>query len=339
MEFGIFDQLDATGQPLDEFYEDRLRFVELCERVGFRGYYLGEHHATPLCLAPSPSVFLAAIATRTDRIRFGTLVYALPLYHPLRLLQEICVLDQMGRGRLDLGVGRGASPIETSFFGIDLADSEDIYRTYLDLILTGLTEGRLDGVWGDMSFDDVPLHVAPFQKPHPPLWYGAHSTDSAARAARMGSNIVSLDDAAQTRTFADAFRTVWAEAQPAAAPEPLVGLGMPIVVAEDDDTALEIARRAYPAWHKSFNWLYVERNAPPPKRQRPTEFDGLAAQGRAIAGSPATVASFLKEALEEAGANYFVGQFAFGDLSLAELSASAELFAGDVMPALRASLP
>ena len=63
-------------------------------------------------MAPSPSVFLAAVAQRTKRLRFGPMVYALPLYHPLRMIEEICMLDQMSRGRLDIGFGRGSSPIE-----------------------------------------------------------------------------------------------------------------------------------------------------------------------------------------------------------------------------------
>ena len=70
-------------------------------------------------MAPSPSVFLAAVAQRTKRLRFGPMVYCLPLYHPLRLAEEICMLDQMSGGRLDLGVGRGISPIETGYYGVD----------------------------------------------------------------------------------------------------------------------------------------------------------------------------------------------------------------------------
>ena len=335
MEFGIFDHLDATGQPLDAYYEDRLKLAELYDRLGFRGYYIAEHHSTPLGMAPSPNLFLSAVAARTDRLRFGPLVFALPLYHPYRLVQEICMLDQISKGRLEIGFGRGASPIEASFFGNDHSKAEQTYREYLDLILQGLADGRLNGRAGDYDFDDVPLLVSPLQKPHPPLWYGAHSPDSAARAARMGSSIVSLDTAAETRTFADSFRAVWDEAQPADAPEPLIGLGLFVYVAETDEKALEVARRAYPVWHTSFNWLFVERNAPPPRHLRPPEWDGIAAEGRAIAGSPETVTAFLKDAMAEAGANYLVGQYAFGDMTYAEMASSVELFAAEVMPALR----
>ncbi len=334
VEFGIFDHLDATGAPLDAYYADRLALISLYERVGFRSYHIAEHHSTPLGMAPSPNLFLSAVAARTTRLRFGPLVFALPLYHPLRLIQEICMLDQLSGGRLEIGFGRGASAIEAAYFGNDHTISEPIYREYLDLMLTGMAEGRLDGKGTYYEFDDVPLMFGPYQKPHPPLWYGVHSTESAARAARMGSHIVSLDSAEETGTFADRFREVWAGEHGEGGAEPLVGLGLFVFVAETDAAALAAARRAYPVWHKSFNYLFVRHNTAPPMHQRPPHWDDMAAQGRAIAGAPGTVAARLAERLEVSKATYLVGQFAFGDLSLAENTRSIELFAEQVMPAL-----
>ena len=78
-------------------------------------------------MAPSPNVFLAAVAQRTRRLRFGPLVYALPLHHPLRLIEEICMLDQMSGGRLDIGFGRGSSPIELALYGVDPDEAQAIY--------------------------------------------------------------------------------------------------------------------------------------------------------------------------------------------------------------------
>src|SRR4029078_306247 len=95
MQFGIFDHLDRNDLPLHEYYEARLKLIEIYEQAGFYSYHVAEHHSTPLRMAPSPSVFLAAVAQRTTRLRFGPLVYALPLYHPIRLIEEICMLDQM----------------------------------------------------------------------------------------------------------------------------------------------------------------------------------------------------------------------------------------------------
>ncbi len=333
MKFGIFDHLDVTGRPLDVYYEERLKIVELFDRAGFYSYHIAEHHSTPLGMAPSPNIFLTAVARHTRTLRLGPLVYALPMYHPLRLVQEICMLDQLSGGRLDIGFGRGASPIEAMYFGNDHKEAEPVYREYLDLILRGLADGRLDGRAGDHVFDDVPLQMGPYQKPHPPLWYGVHSPDSAERAARMGSNIVSLDTAPQTRELTDRFREVWAGLHGDAGAEPLMGLGLFVVVGESDAAALALARRAYPVWHDSFNYLF-RRHGTRPVHQRPPDWDGIAAEGRAIAGSPDTVTEFLETSLSEAGVNYLLGQFTFGDMSLAETTRSVELFAAEVMPAL-----
>src|ERR1700693_225379 len=143
MEFGIFDHLDRYDIPLHEFYEARLKLIEAYDRAGFYSYHLAEHHATPLGMAPSPSVFLAAIAERTRRLRFGPMVYALPLYHPLRMIEEICMLDQMSGGRLDIGFGRGSSPAELSYYGEDPAEAPEGYADALQVIRARLTQRRL----------------------------------------------------------------------------------------------------------------------------------------------------------------------------------------------------
>src|SRR5713226_8473285 len=143
MEFGIFDHLDRYDVPLAEYYEARLQLIELYDSAGFYAYHLAEHHSTPLGMAPSPSVFLAAVAQRTKRLRFGPMVYALPLYHPLRLIEEICMLDHMSGGRLDIGFGRGSSPSELSYYGQDPDKAQKIYAEALELVIKGLTQRSL----------------------------------------------------------------------------------------------------------------------------------------------------------------------------------------------------
>src|SRR5512132_315765 len=122
VEFGMFDWIDRRQQaPLGQLYEDRLRLLQAADAAGFFCYHLAEHHATPLGMAPSPSLFLTAAAQRTTHIRLGPLVYLLPLYDPLRLIEEVCMLDNLSNGRLELGVGRGVSPYELGYFGVDPA--------------------------------------------------------------------------------------------------------------------------------------------------------------------------------------------------------------------------
>ena len=113
--------------------------IEAFDRHGFYAYHVAEHHFTPLGMAPSPSVFLSAIAQRTRRLRFGTFVYALPVHHPLRVLEEICMLDHMSGGRLEIGFGRGSVPFEISYYGQNAEERQQIYAERLELILKAFT--------------------------------------------------------------------------------------------------------------------------------------------------------------------------------------------------------
>ena len=142
MEFGVFDHLDRYGGALADYYEDRLRIVEAYDRAGFYAYHLAEHHSTPLGMAPSPSVFLSAVAQRTSKLRFGPLVWAMPLHHPLRLIEEICMLDQLSGGRLEIGFGRGSVPFEISYYGQNAEERQQIYAERLELILKAFTPAR-----------------------------------------------------------------------------------------------------------------------------------------------------------------------------------------------------
>jgi alkanesulfonate monooxygenase SsuD/methylene tetrahydromethanopterin reductase-like flavin-dependent oxidoreductase (luciferase family) len=333
MEFGIFDHLDRTGNNLTTYYQDRLRIIEAYDRAGFYAYHLAEHHSTPLGMAPSPNVFLAAVAQRTRQLRFGPLVYALPLHHPLRMIEEICMLDHLSGGRLEIGFGRGSSPIELAYFGEKAEDAQEVYAESLELILRGLTTPVLNFQGKHFSFTNVPMELAPLQQPHPPIWYGVHAPDSAERAARRNLHVVSLDPPGDTRLSIERYRATWRPPHSGAI-MPKLGLGRFIVVARDDAEAVRLARRAYPVWHASFTHLprLVGRGQNHP---RPPDFDTLAERGQGIAGSPATVTQFLSSQLADTGCNYVVGQFAFGDLTLEECLQSIALFTSDVMPKLR----
>jgi alkanesulfonate monooxygenase SsuD/methylene tetrahydromethanopterin reductase-like flavin-dependent oxidoreductase (luciferase family) len=336
LEFGVFDHLDRNDLPLQEYYEQRLKVIEAFDRSGFYAYHVAEHHFTPLGMAPSPSVFLSAIGQRTTRLRFGTFVYALPVHHPLRVLEEICMLDHMSGGRMEIGFGRGSVPFEISYYGQNADERQQIYAERLELILKAFTVDTLNWKGRYDQFENVPMELAPLQKPHPPLWYGAHSPDSAERAARKGLNIVTNDMPANTREIVARYRKVWQEVQGSAA-LPKMGMVRFIVVADSDTKAMEIARRAYLRWRSSFTYLSDMNGTTPNSPLRVESFDKLIRQGQAIAGSPETVRSFLAAQIGDSGANYVVGQFCFGDLKFDEMVCSVALFAEQVMPALRNS--
>jgi alkanesulfonate monooxygenase SsuD/methylene tetrahydromethanopterin reductase-like flavin-dependent oxidoreductase (luciferase family) len=334
LEFGIFDHLDRNDLPLRDYYEQRLQVIEAFDRSGFYAYHVAEHHFTPLGMAPSPSVFLSAIGQRTRRLRFGTFVYALPVHHPLRLLEEICMLDHLSGGRLEIGFGRGSVPFEIAYYGQNAEERQEIYAERLELILKAFTVNTLSWNGRYDQFENVPMELAPLQKPHPPLWYGAHSPDSAERAARKGLNIVMNDMPATVRAIVARYRQVWREVQ-SAAELPKMGLVRFIVVADSDAEAMRIARRAYLRWRASFTYLSELNGTMPNSPLRAESFDVLIGQGQAIAGSPETVRAFLAAQLADTGANYVVGQFCFGDLTLEEMQSSVALFAAHVMPALQ----
>jgi alkanesulfonate monooxygenase SsuD/methylene tetrahydromethanopterin reductase-like flavin-dependent oxidoreductase (luciferase family) len=335
MDFGIFDHLDRGDLPLQEFYEARLKLIEAYDRAGFHAYHVAEHHSTPLGMAPSPSVFLAAVAQRTTRLRLGTLVYALPLHHPLRMIEEICMLDQMSGGRLDIGFGRGSSPIEVEYYGVDPATTPRLYWEALDTVLAGLTAKTLNVPGAAPAFAEVPMELAPLQQPHPPLWYGVHSTESAERAACKGFNIVCNEPAAPSRGYFDHYRATWREAHGAASPVPHIGVTQFVVVAESDAAALAAARPAYLKWHESFHYLWRRHGRSAQISGGEPDFDTLAARGKGVAGTPEKVAAFLRERLAATTANYCVARFAFGSLSLTDALRSVALFEQAVMPALR----
>jgi alkanesulfonate monooxygenase SsuD/methylene tetrahydromethanopterin reductase-like flavin-dependent oxidoreductase (luciferase family) len=336
VEFGVFDHLDRNDLPLHDYYEQRLQVIEAFDRCGFYAYHVAEHHFTPLGMAPSPSVFLSAIAQRTRRLRFGTFVYALPAHHPLRVLEEICMLDHMSGGRLEIGFGRGSVPYEIAFYGENAEERQQIYAERLELILKAFTVSRLTWKGRYDQFENVPMELTPLQKPHPPLWYGAHSPDSAERAARRGLNIVTNDMPDKARATIARYREIWRASQDPAAP-PKMGMVRFIVVADTDSQAMTIARRAYLRWRSSFSYLFEMHGTLPDSPLRAESFDALIRQGQAIAGSAETVRAFLAAQMKECGANYIVGQFCFGDLRLEEMLCSVELFAAGVMSPLRAA--
>src|SRR5438045_2473418 len=190
MKFGIFEHMDDSGIPVGRHFENRLSLIEAYDRYGFYAYHLAEHHGTPLGLAPSPGLFLAAVAQRTKRLRFGPLVYSLPLYHPIRLIEEICMLDQMSGGRFQFGVGKGISPIEVRYYGIDPDKLGQMFIEAFDVLMRGLQNRVLDFEGEFYRFKNVPLVLEPLQKPHPPLWYGVGAPHNTERPARGGMNIV-----------------------------------------------------------------------------------------------------------------------------------------------------
>ena len=106
--FGIFDHIEGIpGTGTQQLFRDRLDLVRMADQAGFTGFYLAEHHGTDLCMAPNQDLVIAAASQITTTIRMGPMVKLLPLHHPVQLIEDLCVLDNLTAGRLAFGVGRG----------------------------------------------------------------------------------------------------------------------------------------------------------------------------------------------------------------------------------------
>jgi alkanesulfonate monooxygenase SsuD/methylene tetrahydromethanopterin reductase-like flavin-dependent oxidoreductase (luciferase family) len=340
MQFGIFDHLDrneafADGPlaPITDLYEDRLHLAEAYDRLGFHGYFIAEHHSTPLGMAPSPSIFLSALTQRTRRLRFGPMIYQVGLYHPIRLMEEICMLDQMSGGRVEFGVGRGISGVELGYFGIEEHNAQTMFEEGLAIVMEGLTGKAMDFAGKYFTVKNAAVVIGPVQRPHPPIWYGAQSPESVIWAARNGISIGSHLPDPVTRRNSDMYRAEWVRLGKDPKALPRIAASRHIVVADTDAEALEVARRAYRVWQSNFYYLN-RRTGYPRKINYPDSFDEIAGNGQAVAGSPRTVLERLLPGVEAGRINYMFCRFAFGDQTRAECLRSIELFARHVMPEL-----
>ena len=336
MRFGVFDHLDDSGLALGEFYENRLRLVEAYERAGIHVYLTAEHHATPLGMSPSPSVFHSAVAQRTKRILFGPMVYTLALYHPLRLAEEICMLDHMSNGRFQLGVGRGISPYELGYFGVDMSEAQARYLESYEVLMLALRNAQSSNP--ELSFKgeyhrfkNVPLTMAPKQLPHPPLWYGIGNPDSVPWCVANRCNVVSNAPLDAVRATTDRYRREWRAAGHSDNTLPLMGTTRHMVIAPTEAEANDIAQSAYERWYASFMYLWVKHGTKP-GAYFPSTWDELVKAGRALSGTPAMVREQLALQVERSGVNFILTRFAFGDLAFEHSLRSVELFANDVMP-------
>ena len=334
LNFAIFDHLDSDGGPLGRFLENRLRLLELIEQAGFQSYHLAEHHSTPLGMASSPSVFLAAAIQRTSTIRLGPLVYVLPLYHPLRLYEEICMLDHLSRGRLTVGVGRGGALIEHQRFGIDPAVAPAMYHEAFAVLMRAFENEVLDFEGRFYNYKDYVIQVRPVQRPHPPIWYGAPNADAIAWAAPRGVNVVSLGPGARARAISDRYRDEWKNLGRDGRALPGIGITRHIVVADSDHTARAIANASYPRWRDAIEYLWRRTNTVfVLKDIYPPDFPTLERIGHGVAGSPATVQSYLARLQDETGVNTVVCQMVFGDMSFDDAARSIRLFGREIIPA------
>ena len=377
LQLGIFDHIEPVlGQALTQIYRERLHLLERYDAAGFYAYHLAEHHTPAVhSLAPSQNVFLAAASQRTRQLRLAPCIYVLPLHHPLRLIEEICMLDHLSDGRLEVGVGRGGV-LEAYFWGSNPDVEQNLvrYRETLAILKQGLSHEELTFKGEFYSFDALPMRLRPKQQPYPPMWY----MRNVETAAMDGMNTVIVGSLDSFEANVARYHELWTEHQGVhgrtiQGTEPKIGLVNHIVLT---DSQTEAVRIGTPAWGE-YVWnleaprrleaeqrgltqflegnmtrrpaglpdreanreRYRGRELPEAQRRRRATPGGIGGDGRGAGFSViAGTPDSIRSYMDEyvaTGANYFVCSFQWGGLTHDQAMRSIDLFVEEIMPHYR----
>jgi len=332
MNFGIFDWVEASDSlSPGAVFRHKIELAAAADKAGFHGMYLAEHQGTPLSVDGSPSVLLAAMFERTTRLRIGALTFCLPWYDPYRFYNEVCMLDQLSGGRLELGVGRGVSPIESRIFGFtDLEQSRQKYRETLDWFFLFCKENPVQ-----YRGEKVELFNKPVQKPWPPLWFPSSNKEAIEFTAKHGYHTAFLGPVSRCKEHFAQYRELWArhrndtDRHNAHVAKPHLAKTQHLVIADTEAEAEKLGLRAYETWASHIHYLTRKAGRPDVHKTEPYAPDSAQPL---ITGTPASVAPKLQAMVEAAGINYLLCIFSFGDLPPAAALRSLELFASQVMP-------
>jgi alkanesulfonate monooxygenase SsuD/methylene tetrahydromethanopterin reductase-like flavin-dependent oxidoreductase (luciferase family) len=340
LEFGVFDWIEWSERPAGEIFEHKLEIAEAADRAGFYAWHIAEHQGTPLSIDGSPALVISAAIQRTKRLRLGALTFCLPWYNPFRFYNEVCMLDQMSGGRLELGVGRGVSPIESSYFFMkSIEESRERYRETLDIFFAACAGQVLSHHGKYFSYSDLELYIKPRQRPYPPLWFPSSDRNSIDFTARHGYNTVLNTTAAEAGRLYQQYREVWTRHRDdpgrhnAHVRAPKLGKSQHVFVADTDAEAERAGNAAYRVWSEHLTYLTRRHGKPDLLNVSPSS---PAAVTRLVTGAPKTVSQELAEVVRESGINYLMLVFSFGDLKPELAMHSMDLFVREVMPDLGA---
>ncbi len=229
---------------LSSVYARALERIEIMDSSGYDAVWLAEHHFSSFSVCPSVHMMGMLAAARTTRLRIGTGVSLAPFYHPLRLAEEVALLDELSGGRVNWGAGRGFARVEFENFGVPPDESTSRFRETVEIVLRAWTEDKLSFAGTHFNFHDVEVLPKPLQQPHPPVWMAATSESAIEWAAGRGFSIL-MDPHTSAREVGRK-RRYYAE-RLSAAGFPLDGRDLPVarLVALADTTAkaAEVARR------------------------------------------------------------------------------------------------
>ena len=342
--FGIMDGFEAegAGRSTADLYDQHIRYAQAAERWGYQYYFFIEHQNAFFTCVTAPNVYLAALARETSTLRFGPMVYQVPMYHPIRLAQDAAMVDQLSHGRLDFGLGYGPRIDEFRRWKLPFTERRAMGIEAMDIILRAWTEDTVtyDGAY--WQFDEAMPKPKPYQQPYPPVWLGGHSETSFDYAAEQNFHVAqNIDiDSVVAEKFAY-WRTKWA-AQGHPGPRPGQLLVRHVHVAETDDKA---RAEAEPSMVRGMRGG-VKRVLAPEERtavmeeivrvyDETTSYDFWIDNGLALVGSPETVARRLREQQLLVGYDVFCAQHQLTGMDPALAEKSTRLFGEEVIPAFR----
>jgi alkanesulfonate monooxygenase SsuD/methylene tetrahydromethanopterin reductase-like flavin-dependent oxidoreductase (luciferase family) len=349
--FGVWDAFGAYEVPRfpmqADLYEQHIREVQLAEELGHRYYFIIEHQNSPVGQITAPSVYLCAVARATSRIRLGVMIYQLPFHNPMRLAQEAAMLDQLSHGRLEFGAGLGTLEHEFMRWKIPYDERREMSTEALEIILQAWTEASVTYQGKYWQFDEALPVPKPYQQPHPPIWFAAHSPTSLEYAARHNFHVSqNLDvDEVIAEKF-ELYRSIWRQCNHPG-PMPHTFLMRAVHVAETDDIAraeaegpllsadrlgVEPLTRTRLGFRGNPDTVVRSARARGTREQR-TSYDWWTDNGVALIGSPETVRRKLAAQQECCGYDVFCANHRFGGMPQELALKSLKLFGAEVIPA------
>lgn len=191
MKFGVLQFFSWPGRrfPLEQIYERAFNRIQIMDRSGYDAVWLAEHHFSTYSVCPSVHMMATHVAAHTKNIRIGTAISLASFYHPLRLAEEVALLDQLTKGRVNWGAGRGFDAKEHKAFGVEPKDSYPKFRESVEVVLKAWQDGPFSFKGDYFEFEDIEVLPKPYQK-EIPVWLAATSEDSIEWAASNGYSIL-----------------------------------------------------------------------------------------------------------------------------------------------------
>lgn len=181
---------EGSGATMADVYAATVEQAALADRLGLDFVWFTEHHFIRDGYLPAFQPLAGAIAAVTSRIRISNDIALLPLYHPVRLAEELAVLDQLSRGRMEFGIGMGYVPEEFASFGHSVRNRVSLTEEAIEILRQAWSDGPIDFVGKRYKVQGVEVFPKPYQPGGPPLWIAAMKEGGARRAGRFGTHLL-----------------------------------------------------------------------------------------------------------------------------------------------------